>query len=235
MKRRNKKRYEPLYVEDLLSDFPEKDPWKAEIILSMKHPYRWQHTPRIKEMERLERFETFKARLFGKRSFKWTREELFSMMCVEGERNRINSTYKGYLYWLALRLKFCNEEVDELVSNYLRCKLNYDYSITGKETPFETMKRYGATYCEAIYNQYVEKTGFRPTKIIGHWIGNIPFYDRPFWHMNLNDTHTDVVLYNPHLDDYESGLTEAEKEELLEKIFKKTDDARKADVKNEDT
>lgn len=223
------------YLEDEILKYPEEERGKMEIILALEHPYRWQHTPRIKEMEKLDKKNSFFAHLKGQRSWKWPCETLFATMGVEAKRNGLNPQYSIYLRWLALRLKFCNKEVDKLVTDYLHGIKNYDYSLDGKLTIFETMKKYGITYCEAIYDQYVEKTGFRPTKTIGHWIGDIPLYLRPFWSMKLNDTHTDVVLYDPHLDDYESGFTPEEEQKKLEKIFEKMDNAREERLKNENS
>ena len=214
------------YIEDEILKYPEEERKNIEILLQLDENcvYKWQHTPRIKEMEKIDKRNSFIAHIKGQRSWKWSRDLLFATMVEDGKRNRLDDSYKAYLHWLSLRLKFCNEKIDKLILEFLHGKHNYDYSINNKETLFETMKKYGITYCEAIYNQYVENVNFKPTKTIGHLIHH-KYCDSPFYHINLNNTHTDIVLYNPHLDD--EVLTEDD-EKRIEKAFEKMNIAMEA-------
>ena len=125
------------YIEDELAKYPEEEREKMSLFFRVDGSYgwRWQNTPRSKEMKQIDKRKTFLAHIKGQRSWKWPRELLLSTMLEEGKRNKVDiMEYRIYLNWLALRLKFCDEEIDNLVQDFLKYKLHYDYSINGKNT-----------------------------------------------------------------------------------------------------
>lgn len=71
-------------------------------------------------------------------------------------------------HWLGLRLKFTDDEVRNLVDDFLHDIRHYDYTICD-ETIFQTMKKYGISYPEAIFEQYLNKTGYADTNRYGDY------------------------------------------------------------------
>lgn len=71
-------------------------------------------------------------------------------------------------HWLGLRLKFTDDEVRNLIDDFLYDIRHYNYTICG-ETIFQTMKRYGISYPEAVFEQYLNKTGYADVNKYGDY------------------------------------------------------------------
>lgn len=121
-------------------------------------------------------------------------------------------------HWLGLRLKFTDDEVRGLIDDFLHDIRHYDYTICG-ETIFQTMKRYGISYPEAIFEQYLNKTGYADANRYGDY----PYLQNRMQNMLFA---TEVNEDGQIKYDFDSGnslnkLTKEEREVLDDQLARK--------------
>lgn len=135
------------------------------------------------------------------------------MRNMEEEANMHPGQYSQLAFFIALRLKFSNDEVRKLMYDALIFhKKYYTASINGKETIFDTMHAGGLDYYSAIFSQYLELPKSKEDKLPNHI--NLPdvvhYIPMKTMYARLSDDGSYIIYYSA--DEYHKkfGLTPLE-------------------------
>jgi hypothetical protein len=162
---------------------------------------------RIIRTKLLDDINTFKFKILKKSDYwQWNTVAMaakIAQCAIDENGERTDATYLGrycsakYL-WLASRLKFTNEKAINLLKDFYNFnKKHYTETIDDKETIYETMKRYGICYPEAVFYQF---EGTLNSKY-NFWFG--PFHESQFYlpdklrYSNLSEDGKTIVYYDP--------------------------------------